>query len=274
MDTSPAKFLREVRLRLHLGMRDVQRMSSKIAAREHNRRFYISGARLAQIENDDAVPSQFKIFTLAAIYGLSFYEILSLYGVDPDRTHRYRAQMKLAATRPVSTELFNLNAKVTIPIRLDPSFRWESTQLINRAVALWGEIPAALLLDCNPRQHMYAYIGLEDSSMAPLLRPGSLVMIDEDRRQVETGRWNSEYERPIYLVEHREGYLCSWCEICGPHITIIPHPTSAAPIRTFNLSTDAEVIGQVVSVAMRLVPLAPASRAHGIAPPARSEPAR
>lgn len=254
MDTAPANFLRDVRLRLHLGLRDVQKLSSKIAAREHNRRFYISAARLTQIEGGDAIPSLFKIFTLAAVYGLSFHEILTRYGVDSDRTHRYRDEFRLPVTRPVSAELHNLNTKVTIPVRLDPTFKWQTTQLINRVVTLWGEIPAAFLLECNPREHMYAYIGLEDHTMFPLLRPGSLVMIDGERRQVATGGWNSEFDRPIYLVELHNGYLCGWCQVQDSHISIIPHPISTAPVRTFNLATEAEVIGQVVAVAMRLVP--------------------
>ena len=271
METSPGNFLREVRLRLHLGLRDVQKLSSTIAAKETNKRFHISAARLAQIENDNAIPSVFKIFTLSAIYGISLHDILSRYGVDSDRTHKYRDEIRLSATRPVSAELRNLNTKVTIPARLDPTFKWETTQLINRVVAFWGEIPAAFLLECNPRQHMYAYIGLEDITMYPLLRPGSLVMIDGERRQVASGGWNNEYERPIYLVELRDGYLCGWCHVSESHITILPHPISNVPPRTFSLASQAEVIGQVVAVAMRLVlPQARTNQARDTALPTQS----
>lgn len=254
MDPPPGVFLKEVRLRMRLGVRDIQKESSKIAAREHNRRFYISPARLSQIESGEAVPSQFKIFTIAAIYGLSFHEILARYGVDPDRTHVHRARLRLPATHPICTEIHNLQTHVAVPVRLDPSFKWEQTNLINRVVAIWGEIPAALLLECNPKQHMYAYIGMEDDTMIPLLRPGSVVMIDESARRVASGGWHDEYGRPIYLVELRDGYVCSWCQVVGSHLTIIPHPSSKAPTRTFNLTSEAEVIGQVVGVAMRLVP--------------------
>ncbi len=270
MDVSPGNFLRNVRLRLDLGFRDVQKISSKIAARERNKRFYISAARLTQLENDDAVPSQFKIFTLSAIYGVSFHDILNRYGVEPDRTHYYRDQIRLPATRPVSTELTNLDTRVAVPVRLDPGFKWERTQLINRAVAIWGEIPAAFLLDWNPRQHMYAYVGLEDDNMSPLLRPGALVMIDEERRHVLNNDWVNEYERPIYFVELRDRYICSWCQVCDSKLTVVPHPTSKAQVRTFNLANEAEVIGQVVSVAMRLNSPTPTIRVQGITPPARS----
>ena len=269
METSPGSYLKEIRLRLNLGLREVQHISSKIAARERNRRFYISPARLTQIENDDAIPSQFKIFTLSTIYGLPFHQILSRYGVDADRSHVYRAEFKLSATRPITSILVNPDRMLTVPMRLDPSFKWEQTQLVNRAVALWGEIPAAFLMACNPRRHMYAYIGLDDNTMSPLLRPGALVMVDEERRDVADMRWSNELERPIYLIEFRAGYLCSWCEVSGSMLTAVPHPTSGAHVRSFNLATEVEVIGQVVGVAMRLVPSVPPNRARGVPLPAR-----
>lgn len=258
MEISPGSFLRAVRFRLQLGLRDVQKLSVKVATKEKNKRFYISAARLTQIEHDQATPSVFKIFTLAAIYGLSVHEILNRYGVDPDGTHRYHDEIELSATRLVSAELHNLTTKVTIPVRLDPTFKWETTQLINRVVALWGEIPAAFLLECNPRKHTYAYIGLEDRTMYPLLKPGALLMIDGDRREVNSDGWNNEYERPIYVVELRDGYLCGWCHVNASQITVVSHPISKVPPRTFSLATEAEVIGQVVAVAMRL--LAPQAR--------------
>jgi transcriptional regulator with XRE-family HTH domain len=261
MDRLPGVFLKEVRVRMHLGVRDIQRMSSKIAACEQNRRFYISPARLSQIESGEAVPSQFKIFTIATIYGLSFYELLARYGVDPDRAHSHRAKIELPATHPFSSEIRSLETLVTVPVRLDPSFKWEQTNLINRVVARWGEIPAALLLQFNPKQHMYAYVGMEDDTMSPLLRPGSVVMVDEAARRVAGGGWNNEYERPIYLIELRDGYVCSWCQVSGSELTIIPHPNSKALSRTFSLNNEAEVIGQVVGMTMRLVPPA---RAHAV----------
>lgn len=270
MDGSPGDFLKKVRMQLHLGMRDVQKLSGKVAEAERNKRFYISAGRLSQIESGDWIPSQFKIFSLAAIYGLSYSDILNRYGVDPDRTHQYRAEFRLAVTRPVSSELGNLDAKVTIPVRMDPCFKWETTQLINRVVALWGEIPAAFLRECSPKHHTYAYIGLEDRTMFPLLRPGSLVMVDEERRLVAGGGWASEYERPIYLVELRDGYLCGWCQLGDSQITIIPHPTAATPVRSFSLPNEADVIGQVVGVAMRLVPQAPPNQECATKQPALS----
>jgi transcriptional regulator with XRE-family HTH domain len=247
-------YLRDVRQRLGLGLREVQQVSSHIAAEEKNDEFYLSAARLAQIESGDSAPSMYKLFTLSAVYGIDFLTLLQQFGVNPDRTHYYRSLMKLDVTHPVSAELHALESKITLPVRLDPSFRWEATQLVSRLVALWGEIPAAFLQHLNPRRNMFGYIGLNDYTMYPLLRPGALVMVDSARRRIQRGGWEHEFERPIYFIELREGYRCSWCQSDGSRLTLISHPMSPVPAETFSLDNEAEVVGQVAGVAMRLVP--------------------
>ncbi len=73
------------------------------------------------------------------------------------------------------------------------------------------------------REYTYAYIGGEDFTMYPLLPPGTFLQVDESRSQVTQGIWRSEYERPIYFVETREGYTCSWCSLKGDQIVLQPH---------------------------------------------------
>lgn len=258
----PGRYLKETRQRLQLGLRDVQQASTIIATGENNEEFYISAARLTQIENEGSSPGVQKIFTLSTIYGLDFLSLLRRYGVNPDSAHNYRSLLKLNVTHPVSAEIHNLDTHIALPMRLDASFRWETTQLVNRIVALWGQIPAAFLQEYNPRQYMYGYVGLEDYTMYPLLRPGALVMIDGDRRRVDGKGWANEFQRPIYFVELRKGYRCAWCQIEGASIILIPHPMSPAAAQTFSLPNEAEVVGQVVGVAMRLVPPKPSNQEH------------
>ncbi|MFQ5875712.1 MAG: helix-turn-helix domain-containing protein [Dehalococcoidia bacterium] len=261
MRVLPGRFLKELREKLELGLREVQEASVRIAEAEKNHEFYISAARLAQIENENSVPSVFKVFSLSAIYGVDFLEVLRRFGLDPGRANYYRSLLRLDVTHPVAAEVHAKDATVTLPVRLDPSFRWETTQLVSRVVEVWGEIPVAFLLQLNPRAHMYGYIGLRDFAMYPLLRPGSLVMIDEKRRRVLRDGWRTEFERPIYFVELRDGYRCAWCHLEGSCLTLIPHPMSALPAERFNVPQEAEVVGQVVGVAMRLVP--PETRSPG-----------
>jgi transcriptional regulator with XRE-family HTH domain len=252
MAATPGHFLKTVRERLQVGLREVEEASAVIASEEANDDFYVSAARLTQIENKASMPSVFKLFTLCAIYGLDLHEVLSKYGVNADNTHSYETRFLPEATRTLSGAIHGLMEKVTVPVRLDPTFRWENTQLINRVVALWGEIPAAFLLQARPRHHTYGYVGLSDRTMFPLLRPGSLVMIDPDRRRIQPSGWKNEYERPIYFVELRQGYRCAWCQVDGARLTLIPHPISGLPVQSFSLASEVDVLGQVVGVAMRL----------------------
>ena len=66
------------------------------------------------------------------------------------------------------------------------------------------------------------------------------------------GSWRSEYERPIYFVETRDGYTCCWCSMRRDEIVLQPHPLSPVPIKILRHPQEAEVLGQVVGVAMKL----------------------
>ena len=270
----PGQYLKAVRERLQMGMRDVQDASMVIASEEGNEHFHVSPARLTQIENEESVPSFYKLFSLCSVYGLDLNDVLARYGVNPNRTRAYRTRFLPDVTRITSAEIYGFEDKVLVPVRIDPTFRWETTQLVNRVVAMWGEIPAAFLLSSNPRRHTYGYVGLTDRTMFPLIRPGSLLMIDPERKRVVQDGWRNEFERPVYFVELRTGYRCGWCQIEGSRLILIPHPVSNAPVQSFSLTTEAEVLGQVVGVAMRLAPPSMSSQAPGSKPPAPSEIAR
>ncbi len=271
MELIPGQYLKAVRERLQIGLREVQDASAIIASEEDNDNFYISAARLTQIENEPSIPSVFKLFSLCSVYGLDLNDVLSKFGVNANRVHSYRARFLPETTRVTSSEVYGFEDKVLVPVRIDPGFRWETTQLVNRVVALWGEIPAAFLINRNTRRHTYGYVGLTDRTMFPLLRPGSLVMIDPERRRISQEGWRNEFDRPIYFVELREGYRCAWCQIEGSRLMLLPHPSSSAQVQSVNLPGDAEILGQVVGVAMRLVPPSIPNSEHESRAPKQNE---
>ena len=106
MVATPAQYLKEVRQRLQLGARDVQDVSAAIATEERNDSFYVSVARLTQIENGQSHPSVFKLFSLCAIYGLDLHDVLRMYGV-PTSSRSFYGNSSIASkgTRiPVETQ--------------------------------------------------------------------------------------------------------------------------------------------------------------------------
>lgn len=78
MDTTPGQYLKAMRERLQVGLREVQEASSVIANEEGNDNFYVSAARLTQIENERSIPSVYKLFTLCSIYGLDLNDLVQV----------------------------------------------------------------------------------------------------------------------------------------------------------------------------------------------------
>lgn len=249
MDEAGQK-LKRVRERLNLRFRDVEEASIKIAARRNNDEFIIALSRLADIENKATVPSMFKLYSLCAIYRLEPSDVLSWYGIplsalpgdaaviEHERTH-------LIGFRPEEGE-------VQVPLALDPGLDLSRTIFLSRMIQRWGVIPLMLLNKLDLRSYRYGYIGSEDRFMDPLIPPGSLVVIDESRRRIATSGWRNEFERPIYFLEHRDGYRCGWCSFRDGQITVQPHPASLSDPEVYRHPEEIEVVGQVTRVAMTL----------------------
>jgi transcriptional regulator with XRE-family HTH domain len=257
----PGQQLKEIRNRLGVTTREVEELSRKIAQDYTNEEFCISNAWLTQIENGDSVPSIYKIFSLSAIYRARFHDLLRIFHVDLDDIARYQMDLPLHNTNLVTLEVPDPQKPIRFPVRFDRGFSLEKTSLISRMVEIWGEVPVSLIQRLDVRQCQYGYIGLDDFTMDPLLHPGAFVQIDTDLNRVHPSAWRTEFDRPIYFVELREGYACSWCEVVESQITLLPHPLSACPVRRFAYPGDAEIIGRVTAVAMRLVP--PGSSGNG-----------
>ena len=250
----PGEQLRELRNRLGVTTREVEEFSRSIAEDRQNEEFYISNAWLTQLENKNSVPSIYKLYSLSVIYRTKFNDLLGVFGIDLNATARYQLALPLQNTHLASFEPPNPEKSITFPVRFDKSFTLETTSLIARMVEVWGEIPIALLQKLDVRHCQYGYIGMQDYTMYPLLRPGSFVQIDKRPTRMQVAEWRTEYDRPIYFVELKHGYACSWCEVRGSQLTLIPHPLSGCTIRQFVYPSEAEIIGQVTGVAMRLIP--------------------
>jgi transcriptional regulator with XRE-family HTH domain len=261
----PNEQLKDLRTRLRITTRDVAEFSQRVAESEGNPEFQISNAWLTQIENSDSVPSIFKLYSLSSIYRIKFTDLLLLYGVDLQRLTLHQLASPLPHTHLTTLEVYDSERTISFPVRFDRSFDLDSTNLISRMVEVWGEVPIALVQQLDIRHSQYGYIGLQDLMLYPLLRPGSFVQIDPRVRKMQPQRWRTEFDRPIYFVELRDGYACSWCDLQDGHLLLLPHPLSPCGVRRFSYGTEAEIVGQVTGVAMRLTE-APAADGAGKLP--------
>jgi len=242
--------LRVARERLGLTMRDVESATARLGERHGNAEFVISPGRLSDIETKGSVPSIYRLYSLAVIYRLDPRQILSWYGVDLNLT----AQDVNLSLPPKShrADVLHYMSAVEMPVRLDPAFDPRRSANLGRMVEQWGLVPLAYLAQFTGSKYTYGYIGSEDFTMYPLLPPGTFLQVDESKNKVLHGMWRSEYERPIYFVETRDGYTCCWCTMNGENLILQPHPLSPVSLRILRHPQQAEVIGQVVGIALKI----------------------
>src|SRR5437763_3462054 len=238
-----------MRERLGFTMRDVETASEKLARKRGSDDYLVPISRLSDVETKGVTPSIYRIYSLAIIYRSDFHTLLRLYGVDLELAV---SDLEISAP-PVSHLSDALSAVETaqVPIRMDPGFDPRKTLNFGRMVEQWGTVPLAYLEQFSKVDFTYGYIGSEDLTMYPILPPGSFIQVDESLNRVLEGGWRSEYERPIYFVETREGYICCWCTVPREDLILQSHPLSPTPPRVVRVS-QAEVVGQIVGVAMRL----------------------
>ncbi len=242
--------LRKIRDRLGLTMRDVENASLLIAQRHGSEEYSIPPSRLSDIETKGVVPSIFRFYSLAAIYRHPVRSLLQLYGIDLEAI-----SSEWTLSQPANSHIVSLAGErndCTIPVKLDPGFDLSETSDLGRLVQQWGTVPLAMLSHLVSQEYTYAFIGNEDFTMYPILQPGSFIQVDESKRRVVDRQWRSEYERPIYFVETRDGFTCCWCSFRLNSLVLQPHPLSPTPVRILKHPQEAEVIGQVVGVAMRI----------------------
>ena len=247
---SAGQRLRALREQLGLTMRDVEAASERIAARHGKEDFAVSLSRLSDIEAKGVLPNIFRLYSLSIIYCRDIREMLAWWGADVNET-----AADLALVSPPKSHVAESLKSVlaaNVPTRIDPGLDLRRTANLGRMIERWGLLPMSCLAQFSNAKFTYGYIGSEDFTMYPLLLPGSFIQVDGSVQSVTGASWHSEYERPIYFVETRDGYTACWCDLKGDLLVLQPHPLSSVSVRMFKYPQDAEVLGQVVGMAMRL----------------------
>jgi transcriptional regulator with XRE-family HTH domain len=80
----PGQELRELRRQRGLTLKVVEIRSRAIAESEGNTEYIFTAGRLSQVENSTSLPSLYKLATLSQVYGVSYDELLRIYGVTPN----------------------------------------------------------------------------------------------------------------------------------------------------------------------------------------------
>jgi transcriptional regulator with XRE-family HTH domain len=247
------KRLRAERLRARLSTRAVQKLSQQIAQeKDNNQDYYISHGWLTEVENGKFTPSIYKLYSLSLIYKCSYLKIMGFFGINVLDAPREQRLVSLPHTHLIGSNLELPGQMIVLPLELRSNVELAKTNLVSRMFEAWGGIPIALLQQMDLRECLCGYIGLEDYTLYPLIRPGSFVEIDERQNKVKPGNWQNEFDRPIFFVELRDGYACSWCELDGNQLLLIPYPQSRKQIRQVRYPAEADIVGRVTAVTMTI----------------------
>ena len=241
--------LRAVREDLRLSTYDVQRLSQAIARKRNDPDYYISRTWVSDIESGKFRPKLYKLHSLSLIYQRDLDELMSFFGLDIHQSREDQGLIRLPNTCVVKPSL-DRDQTITIPLELRDGVELAQTNLVSQLFDQWAEVPIAMLKQMDWQKSLYGYIGTNDYTLYPLIRPGSFVQIDTRQTKVTSDRWRSEFDRPIYFVDLRDFYICSWCEIDHGQLILIPSPQSGKPARHVKYPENADVLGRVTAVTM------------------------
>jgi len=247
------KKLRAERVRVGLSTRAVQELSQRIAREKNNPEYYISHAWLTDAESGKFTPTIYKFYSLSLIYKCHWIDMMAFFGLNFLDAAREQRLVRLPHTHLLGSSLDLPGQKIVIPLDLRKNVELARTNLLSRMFEGYGRIPVELLQRLDPERCLCGYVGLEDYTLDPIIRPGSVVAIDVRQNKVRMGNWRNVTDRPIYFVELRDGFACCWCELDGNHLVLIPCPQSPVQVRQVRYPADGDIVGRVTAVTMSLV---------------------
>jgi transcriptional regulator with XRE-family HTH domain len=236
--------LRANRLAWKLTLREVEQRSLRLAQQWGNPAYRISASWLDRVERENRGLSATKLIVLASVYSLTAEQMLSLC---PPAGAAFASSEEISvpnATLMAGGSL-EAHAKLWLPDTLVTDTPPETTGLLS---------PAENSL---PSHYRRGVIGRQDRTLEPMIRAGSIVLIDTQKKMIVGRReWNHEFDRPIYFLMTREGYVAGFCELDRETdwLTVIPHALSFESNRRWRLKKEIEVVGTVVAAIVRRVP--------------------
>ncbi len=74
--------LRQIREEHGLTLKDVEEQSQRLAEKTQIMDYLITAGRVSQVENNNSLPSVYRLATLSFIYKLPLTEMFHIYGID------------------------------------------------------------------------------------------------------------------------------------------------------------------------------------------------
>jgi transcriptional regulator with XRE-family HTH domain len=220
-----------------LSLQEVEQRSRSIAQKRGDSSFQVSASWLTRLESDGHELTVNKLIALAEIYSIPIDQLLRFN--SPGNAELLTLPSTSATTLPMEgSQKSQANRLLS-----DTPFPDETTLLPKKNVP-------------SPTPYRRDIIGRLDLTLAPMIPPGSIVQIDTTNRAISSRKnWTQEFQRPVYFLMTRVGYVSGWCELDrnSEWLTLIPHPLSPASSRRWRYREEIENLGRVISVVIRLV---------------------
>jgi transcriptional regulator with XRE-family HTH domain len=234
--------LRSIRRQWGLSLREVEDRSVRLAQEWSDPSCQISASWLARVERGRHELTIPKLISLATIYNQPPEDLLRqcrpVMAGPPQNNHLPGPNTTLLlASGPLDEQ-----ARYLLPDKFTTDAPPEETTLLP---AEEGSLQG---------QFRRAVIGRRDRTLDPMIRAGSILKIDTQKRAIASRKeWTNEFDRPIYFLLTRSGYVCGWCELDKDSIwlTLVTHPLSHAHSERWRYRKEVEVIGRVVAGVLR-----------------------
>lgn len=225
-----------------LSLRETEEQSLRLAHEWNRPAFRISASWLNRVEREGRGLSVPKFLVLAVIYNLPMEQLLALCAREPALQETPGPATVPNATLLLTPGPLEAEARSWLPesLVLDPVP--EQTTLLAPDTRL-------------PTHYRRGVIGNRDRTLEPMVRSGSILLINTQRRSIAHRReWTTEFDRPIYFLLSRAGYHAGWCELDRTRewLTLVAHPLSYAAGMRWRLRQEVEVMGRVAAVMQRL----------------------
>jgi transcriptional regulator with XRE-family HTH domain len=241
--------LRRARLNMGLSLREASAMSRRIASALGDEQYFAAPGSLSDYEALDTSPRHVhKVITLCAVYGLHFSTFLKSIGLAVEDMGKHPIPDTLVPRKPLRGSSDTENDELTGNGFLE--------QLLRRSehvpTFLCGSLPGLSGLRASSANDFF-WVGGDRNPLHPLLVNGLIVVVNRHKKKPIHFRSRPLWQQPLYLLLRRDGsYLGGCCSLENGILVIHPYsPSQQRPERLENHS-DAEMIGQIVTVARKL----------------------
>ena len=244
------QLLNRTRRRTNRSVREAAQMSLTIAEVLQDDRYTISPSSLSDYELRNTPPRDFhKVITLCSIYGLQFESVMKRIGVEvadagtESMPERYLSRSEpLMAAKSADADIVPAGflGKLLEECREIPFF-------LRHSVGYFSGSAHVSLGD-------FFWVGGDDDALHPYLAKGLLVIVNRRRKTPFHFVSRPVWQQPIYIVLKRDGmHLAACCGVENDKLVLHPYARDFHSTAEFRNHQDAEVVGQIVAIARRLL---------------------